>query len=558
MPRTVAKRSASRDLPWLSEAYERRLREHPAERRRRGAFMTPPELAAIAVRESVDRWRGRGAPIVLDPSCGTGNLLVAAAERLLAKGISSASVAARVRGIEIDPEAARIARTRLEAVLGGGAAVRRALARGIRCEDAVRVPAAWMQCDVVIANPPFLGQLRRGTVVDRASAARWRARVGDAVRGYADPAAAFLLLSLRCLRAGGTAAVILPRSLLAAASVQEIRDEADRLARLERIWMDDRFSFDAGTRVCIVSMRARGARLSTSPGHALVVHGEVQASLPWRFWKGRWSAAAAASAGVPALEVRESGRIGDLAGVTADFRDQYYGLRGALCDDRHAGRGLNAMRPRTAAIDRRASRMDRLPVITTGLIGWNRSLWGERSARLLGRVFAHPAARVPALLPRGEMRGWLSAALHPKILVATQTPVIEAVVDPRGELAPGVPVIRLLPHDAHDVWPLAVALLAPATSAVAWWRHAGAGLSPKAIKLSARQVGELPLPSDRVAWMEAAQRLREAQEARNDAERRVALERFAESANMAYRVPKSRRVALLRWWKPRAWGTFTQ
>jgi predicted RNA methylase len=542
----------------LGEAYEQRLREHPAERRRRGAFMTPPQLAAIAVRESVDRWSGRGVPTVLDPACGTGNLLVAAAERLLAKGGSPAAVASHLKGIEIDSEAARIARTRLEVVLGGGAAVRRALQRGIRCADAVRVPAAWMQCDVVIANPPFLGQLRRGTAVDRAAAARWRARLGDAVRGYADPAAAFLLLSLRSLRSGGTAAVILPRPLLAAASVQEIRDEADRLARLERIWMDDRFSFDAGTRVCILGMRAH-ARRATAPGkHALVVHGEVQASLPWRFWQGRWSAAAAASAGVPALEVRQAGRIGDLAGVTADFRDQYYGLRGALCDDRHAGRGLNALRPRTATIDRGASRMDRLPVITTGLIGWNRSLWGERSARLLGRVFAHPAARVPALLPRGEMRGWLSAALHPKILVATQTPVIEAVVDPRGELAPGVPVIRLLPHDANDVWPLAAALLAPATSAIAWWRHAGAGLSPKAIKLSARQVAELPLPVDRRAWMDAAQRLREAQEARGESERVASLERFAESANMAYRVPKSRRNALLRWWKPRAWGTFAQ
>jgi hypothetical protein len=58
--------------------------------------------------------------------------------------------------------------------------------------------------------------------------------------------------------------------------------------------------------------------------------------------------------------------------------------------------------------------------------------------------------------------------------------------------------------------------------------------------------------------MDAAQRLREAQEARDDDQRMVALERFAESANTAYRVPKSRRNALLRWWKPRAWGTFTQ
>ena len=235
-----------------------------------------------------------------------------------------------------------------------------------------------------------------------------------------------------------------------------------------------------------------------------------------------------------------------------------YGLRGTLCDDRHAARGLNAMRPRTAAIDRRASRMDRLPVITTGLIGWNRSHWGERPARLLGRAFLHPAVRVPAVLPRPELRGWLSDALYPKILVATQTPVIEAVVDPFGELAPGVPVIRLLPHDAHDVWLLAAALLAPATSAIAWWRHAGAGLSPRAIKLSAKQLAALPLPVNASAWRTAATRLREAREARGGSERAQALERFMHAANSAYAVPKSARMSLARWWQPRAWGTFSE
>ena len=140
--------------------------------------------------------------------------------------------------------------------------------------------------------------------------------------------------------------------------------------------------------------------------------------------------------------------------------------------------------------------------------------------------------------------------------MATQTPVIEAVVDPRGELAPGVPVIRLLPHDANEVWMLAAALLAPATSAIAWWRHAGAGLSPKAIKLSAKQVAALPLPPNHAAWRTAAVRLREASEARTDEARMRCLERFVASANSAYAVPNSRRNALSRWWQPRAWGTF--
>ncbi len=518
--------------------------------------MTPPALARVVAEAALDGWAGAGTPRVLDPACGTGNLLVAAAERLLAARHAPLVVARGLRGVEIDPAAVHIARTRLTAVLGGGAAVTRALRTNLRCADAVRVPEAWLRCDVVVANPPFLGQLKRGTVIDRAAAARWRARLGDAVKGYADPAAAFLLLSVRALREGGRACVVLPRSMLAAASAEPVREAVSALARLEAVWMDDRFAFDAGTRVgALVLARPHAGAVAGAP---LQILGEVETRLPWQVWKGRWSAAAAASAGVPALEVQGAGTIGDLAHATADFRDQYYGLRGTLCDDRHAARGLNALRPRTAAIDRRASRMDRLPVITTGLIGWNRSHWGERPARLLGRAYLHPAVRVPAVLPRPELRGWLSDALYPKILVATQTPVIEAVVDPLGELAPGVPVIRLLPHDAHQVWMLAAALLAPATSAVAWWRHAGAGLSPKAIKLSARQVAALPLPVNRTAWRAAAARLREAHQARGESGRIRALERFMQSANLAYAVPKSSRNALSRWWQPRAWGTFSQ
>jgi len=546
-------------MDWMSEAYEAQLRLHPAERRRRGAFMTPPELARTAAHLALDGWKsfalGARVPVMLDPACGTGNLLVAASELLLARGYKPVLIAKSLRGVELQADALHIACTRLTALLGAEAAVKRALANNLRVGDATRVPEAWLRCDVVIANPPFLGQLKRGTAIDRATATRWRARFGDAVRGYADPAAAFLLLIAGALRKNGSACVILPRSMLAAASAQPIREAVDALVQLDAVWMDDRFAFDAGTRVCalVLSQRADAAQ---STSHALSVLGEVQATLPWQVWRGRWSAAAAASAGVPALEAHDAGVIGDMARATADFRDQFYGLRGTLCDDRHAGHGLNAVRPRTATIDRRASRMDRLPVLTTGLIGWNRSHWGERPARILGRSFQHPAARVPAILSRAEMRSWLSDMLHPKILIATQTPVIEAVVDARGELASSVPVIRLLPHEARDVWLLAAALLAPATSAVAWWRHAGAGLSPRAIKLSAKQISALPLPCNRAAWRSAAHRLHEAHEARTQEQRVHCMQRFMQAAHDAYAVPKDRRIALSRWWQPRAWGTF--
>lgn len=471
------------------------------------------------------------------------------------RGHRPVAIAKCLRGVEIDPAAIEIARMRLAAVLGGGRTVERLVRKGLRCGDATRVQPSWLVSDVMVANPPFRGQLKRGTVVDRLTAQRWRKRFGEEVRGYADPAAVFLLLISQALKPKGRACVILPRSMLASASTEPIRESVSRIARLEAVWMDDRFAFDAGTRVCAVTLVHKSGGVD-SHVRPLRVLGEVEAVLPWANWKGRWSAAAAASAGVPALNVPHAGVVGDMARATADFRDQYYGLKGALCDDRHAGRGLNALRPRTAAIDRRASRMDRLPVHTTGLIGWNRSHWGERPARLLGRKFQHPAARVPALLSRPPMRAWLGDMLHPKILLATQTPVIEAVVDARGEMAGSVPVIRLLPTDAKDVWLLAAALLAPATSAIAWWRHAGAGLSPRAIKLSAKQVADLPLPPCRAAWIRAAAFLKQASEARTQSQSALCLQRFMDAAHAAYQVPSARRGALSRWWQPLAWGTF--
>ena len=42
----------------------------------------------------------------------------------------------------------------------------------------------------------------------------------------------------------------------------------------------------------------------------------------------------AAHAGVPRMKQRPHGVIGDRARVAADFRDQYYGLRGAIKDSK--------------------------------------------------------------------------------------------------------------------------------------------------------------------------------------------------------------------------------
>jgi len=61
--------------------------------------------------------------------------------------------------------------------------------------------------------------------------------------------------------------------------------------------------------------------------------------------------------------------------------------------------------------------------------------------------------------------------------------------------------------DAADLWRVAAVLTAPAVSAWALRHHAGAALNPGAIKVSARQVLQVPLPVSDSAWQEGARAL---------------------------------------------------
>ncbi len=87
-----------------------------AERRRRGSFATPPHLAAVLARHALP-----GRPpdavhgAVVDPACGTGALLVAAFDRLVALGDDPVQALGRLHGVDADPVAVALCRARLVA-----------------------------------------------------------------------------------------------------------------------------------------------------------------------------------------------------------------------------------------------------------------------------------------------------------------------------------------------------------------------------------------------------------------------------------------------------------
>ncbi len=106
--------------------------------------------------------------------------------------------------------------------------------------------------------------------------------------------------------------------------------------------------------------------------------------------------------------------LGDIARFVVDFRDQYYGLVGAVGDD-----------------------LDGPPLITSGLIEPGECVWGRRPVRFAKQRYAAPRVALDRLSP--AMQRWAGERLVPKILIANQTRVIEAVHDVRGEWLPGVP-----------------------------------------------------------------------------------------------------------------------
>ena len=186
-----------------------------------------------------------------------------------------------------------------------------------------------------------------------------------------------------------------------------------------------------------------------------------------------WAPLIADAAGVPAARVAGGhGRLGDLATATAGFRQHFYGLVPFVSDD--------AAGP---------------PLVTTGLIDLGRCAWGERPARFDKRRFAAPRVDLDALAAADPaLAHWARGQLRPKILMASQTRVIEAAVDGEGAWIPSVPVVSVHPHRVEDLWLVAAVLLAPPVATWAAQRHLGSGLGPTSLRLRASQVLDLPLP----------------------------------------------------------------
>lgn len=394
----------------MTEPQPQRQRQRAARptRKELGAWYTPPALVDAVVREAVFD----GAHTVLDPACGDGRFL-------RATGLPHQT------GVDIDP------------------------ATGFIHGDSLQRDWGAERFDVVIGNPPFLNQLSRLTSRGGSS------RFGGGP--YADAAAEFLALAVRLVRPGGRVGLVLPQSLLATRDAAAIRTAVDGAAALRWMWWSDTLMFDASVRVWAGVWEIGGEQCDVRRAFGPEFTELPPMPMP-RAWSGLLTGSSAA--------VHDGPTLGTIATFTVDFRDQYYGLVGAVGDDEIGP-----------------------PLITSGLIEPGRSLWGQRSVRFAKQRYTAPRVAVERLPP--ALQKWAAARLVPKILIANQTKVIEAVHDARGEWLPSVPVITCVTDEPARV------LAVLASDAANLWVHqhaAGSGLSATSVRLSPKLLAGIPLP----------------------------------------------------------------
>ena len=305
--------------------------------------------------------------------------------------------------------------------------------------DALLDDLGWPPLDVVVGNPPFLSQLgaddrtrcrRRGPV----------ARAGSATPCGPTPIRPRCSCCARATSRRRAARVVLlqPQSVTGVPRRgRRARRGGGARARVEEIWFPAAPGFDAAVDVCVPVLTV-GAT-----GDAVAVE---RAPGPCARRARRRA-------------VGRRGALGDEATTTAGFRGEYYGM----VDHVHEGDDLP----------------DGVPLVTTGMVDLGRVRVGRACrARSAGAPGTRPVVDVARARRTGGRAGCERTG-RPKLLVATQTRVVEVAVDEDGRWIPGVPLVVVL-APVERLWPLAAALAAPAVTAWALRPRGGHGADRRA------------------------------------------------------------------------------
>lgn len=220
----------------------------------RGGYYTSAHvsrwLCSWGIRSATD--------FVLEPSCGDGSFVEAAALRLLDLGTARAAIRKQIQGVEVISAEAEKARARLVTVAGASAA------RSVATKDFFE----WLggnanpSFDCVIGNPPFI-RYQSFPEPSRTKAMKMMAALGLAANKLTNIWVPFVIGSSVCLRNGGRMALVLPAELLQVTYASQLRSFlVDRFTRVDIIACNELFFDNAEQEV--VLLLAEGALPSAS------------------------------------------------------------------------------------------------------------------------------------------------------------------------------------------------------------------------------------------------------------------------------------------------------
>ncbi len=494
------------------------------DRRTRGAHFTPRPVADRVAELSLDLCVDRstkGAPGVWDPACGGGAFLLAACRWLERHtSFTRAAIVASMHATDLDETALDVCDAALE--LWSGGAARPTVTAS---DSLLDLPADWpADFDVVIGNPPFLGQLTSDTSRSAVRRAQLATSFESANGAYIDEAGLFVELSLRHTAAGGVVALVIPESLLGARDAEAMRTTVSSHARLARLWIDEGQSFEAAVDVVAAIMqrhRSSEAPTATTTELSVGVNKPIVLTPAPTPEPKSWAPLLANALGVPPVHLVTEKTLGDRATVTAGFRQHFYGIADAVIE-----------------ADVTSDIQPGPKLITSGAIEPLRLLWADKPVKFAGTRWTAPVLQLGAI-EDDAVRDWFAQRCVPKLLLASQTKVVEVVVDTDGSLVPSVPVVSVEPQQPADLWHLAAALSAPAVSAWMLTEAAGTGLSHDAIRVRAATLATAPLPTDQAHWNDGAlhaQRAHAAAACENAADYICAMRDLATSMQAAYGV----------------------
>jgi adenine-specific DNA-methyltransferase len=220
-------------------------------RKERGAFFTPPSIAAF-----LTRWAIRTADdCVMDPTCGEAAFLLAAAERLRGLGASHEMIASQLTGVDrhqpsLDASAATLAEDDYRARL-------------IHTDFFDLVTPAqfgdqvgWQ--DAVVGNPPFVRyQDHWGS--DRKRSAAAALAQGVRLSGLASSWAATIVHASAFLKPTGRLAIVLPAELLTVGYAEPLRRWLRRRFGAVNLFMFEQLQFaDADEHVVLLVAQGPG------------------------------------------------------------------------------------------------------------------------------------------------------------------------------------------------------------------------------------------------------------------------------------------------------------